>query len=65
VPCIVSWPGTTPAGQVKTDLLDYSDFFVTFAALAGASLAAGVKLDGHSFLPQIQGQPGLPRGWGL
>jgi len=63
VPCIVNWPGTTPAGQVKTDLLDYSDFFVTFAALAGAPLPAGVKLDGHSFLPQIQGQPGQPRDW--
>jgi arylsulfatase A len=63
VPCIVNWPGTTPAGQVSTDLLDFSDFFVTFAELAGAPLPAGVMLDGHSFAAQIRGQTGQPRDW--
>jgi len=63
VPLIVNWKGTTPAGKVKRDLTDFSDFFPTFAALAGAKLPAGVAIDGHSFAPQIKGQPGQPREW--
>lgn len=63
VPLIVNWPGTTPAGQVRHDLTDFSDFFPTLAALAGAPLPAGVTIDGHSFLPQIKGQTGTPREW--
>lgn len=63
VPLIVNWPGTTPAGKVNHDLIDFSDFFTTFADLGGASLPAGVKLDGHSFASQIKGEKGTPRDW--
>ncbi len=63
VPLVVNWPGTTPAGKVNHDLVDFSDFFVTFAELAGAPLPEGVKLDGHSFAAQIKGQKGTPRDW--
>ena len=63
VPLIANWPGTTPAGKVNKDLTDFSDFFVTFAELAGAALPRGVTLDGHSFAPQIRGQQGSPREW--
>jgi arylsulfatase A-like enzyme len=63
VPLIVSCPGTTPAGRTIPDLVDFSDFFVTFAALAGASLPAGVELDGKSFAAQIKGEKGTPRDW--
>ncbi len=63
VPLIVSWPGTTPSGQVKKDLIDFSDFFPTFAELGGAKLPAGVTIDGHSFAPQISGKKGVPRDW--
>jgi len=63
VPLIVNWSGTTPAGQVKKDLVDFSDFFPTFAELGGAELPKGVTIDGHSFAPQILGKKGTPRDW--
>jgi arylsulfatase A len=61
VPLIVSWPGTAPAGRVLNDLVDFSDFFPTFAELAGTPLPAGVTIDGHSFARQLRGEPGQPR----
>ena len=63
VPLAVYWPGHTPAGKVNNDLIDFSDFFSTFAELAGAKLPKGVKLDSHSFAPQIEGKKGSPREW--
>ncbi len=63
VPLLVSWTGHTPAGQVSHDLIDFSDFFATFAELGGAKLPDGVKLDSHSFAAQIGGQKGTPREW--
>jgi arylsulfatase A len=63
VPMIVNWPGTTPAGTVCADMIDFSDYVPTFAALAGAKLPENVIIDGQSFLPQIKGQKGTPREW--
>ncbi|HVT27831.1 MAG TPA: sulfatase-like hydrolase/transferase [Lacipirellulaceae bacterium] len=63
VPLAVNWPGHTPSGKVNNDLIDFSDFFATFADLAGAPLPDAVKLDSHSFAPQIEGQKGSPRDW--
>jgi len=63
VPLVVNWPGVTPAGKISSDLIDSSDFFPTFAALAGATLPAIKIIDGHSFLPQVRGQTGQSREW--
>lgn len=63
VPMIANWPGTTPAGKTSADLIDFSDFFPTFTALAGAKLPAGVVIDGRSFAPQLLGEKGEPRQW--
>jgi arylsulfatase A len=63
VPLIASWPGTTPAGNTNNDLTDFSDFFATFADLAGAKAPEGVKIDGVSFAAQLQGEKGQPRDW--
>jgi arylsulfatase A len=63
VPLVCNWKGTTPAGRVSQDLVDLSDFFPTFAEVAGAKLPAGVTIDGQSFAPQLQGRPGKPRQW--
>ncbi len=63
VPLIASWPGTLPAGKLSRDLIDFSDFFATFAELAGAKLPEGVKVDGRSFAAQLRGQTGQPREW--
>jgi len=61
VPLIVNWTGTTPAGRVLNDLVDFSDFFPTFAELAQANLPEGVTIDGRSFAPQLRGETGKPR----
>jgi len=63
VPMIASWPGTTPAGKSLPDLVDFSDFFPTFCALAGAKLPEKVTIDGHSFADQLKGKKGSPREW--
>jgi arylsulfatase A-like enzyme len=63
VPLIASWPGTTPAGAVNRDLVDFSDFYCTFAELAGAKLPGGLTLDSRSFAPQLRGEKGTPREW--
>jgi arylsulfatase A len=61
VPLVVNWPGVTPKAIVSSDLIDSSDFFVTFAELAGARLPEKKIIDGCSFLPQIRGEKGNPR----
>ena len=63
VPMIVNWPGTTPSGKVCPDVVDFSDYVPTFAAVAGAKLPENVVIDGRSFLPQIKGEKGTPREW--
>jgi arylsulfatase A-like enzyme len=63
VPLIANWKGTTPAGKVLDDLVDFSDFFATFAELAGAAMPQGVTFDGRSFAPRLRGEKGSPREW--
>jgi len=63
VPLIASWTGTTPAGLVNHDLTDFSDFFPTFAELAGAAIPKTLTIDGRSFAPQLKGRKGSPREW--
>ena len=63
VPLIVSGGCLKPGGQVLNDLVDFSDFFTTFADLGGAKLPEGLKLDGRSFAPQLRGEKSSPREW--
>jgi arylsulfatase A-like enzyme len=63
VPLIASWKGTMPEGRVLDDLADFTDFFATFAEVAGAKMPAGVAFDSHSFAPQLRGEKGSPRDW--
>ena len=63
VPMVVNWPGVTPAGRVSSAVIDSSDFFTTFAELAGAPLPAGKVIDGRSFVPLIRGQDKPNRDW--
>lgn len=63
VPLIVNYKGVSPAGRVLNDLVDFSDFFATFAEVAGAKLPEGVTLDSRSFAPQLRGEKGSPREW--
>jgi arylsulfatase A len=63
VPLIASWPGKIASGKVCSDLADSTDFVPTICAAAGITLPQDAKIDGHSFLPQLQGESGTPRKW--
>lgn len=63
VPLIVNWPGKFPAGKVSSDLVDSTDLLPTLCEAAGISLPSNLKVDGRSFLPQLQGKTGNPREW--
>lgn len=61
-PLIVNCPGLVKPGTECGDLVDFSDVLPTLAAIANAKLPK-VELDGRSFWPQCQGDPGSPREW--
>ena len=61
VPMFAYWPGQVPAGLVSDDLIEFSDFFATFADLTGWEMPVGEHFDGRSFLPQLLGGAGNPR----
>ena len=46
MPLLASWKGVVPAGKVVDDLIDFSDFYATFAELGGeiAVLGRGERL---------------------
>lgn len=46
VPCVAWWPSQVPAGRVCGEFLSTLDVLPTLAALTGATLPAGLKLDG-------------------
>ena len=63
VPLVVSWPEKGAKGIISNALIDFTDFYATFAEVAGVKLTRGVEnpIDGHSFLPQIIGEKGTSR----
>ena len=60
---------SSPVGRVSRrkarlrDLTDFSDIYATFAEVAAAKLPKHLTFDGHSFAPQLHGEPGKPRDW--
>ncbi|RMG28602.1 MAG: arylsulfatase [Bacteroidetes bacterium] len=63
VPLIAHWPGTVPAGQVCTGLVDFTDILPTICEAAGIAVPASLNIDGRSVLPQLKGQQGDARQW--
>jgi arylsulfatase A len=63
VPLIVNWLGKAAAYKVSCDLVDSTDFLPTICEAAGVPVPAELKIDGHSFLPQVLGEKGSPRDW--
>jgi arylsulfatase A-like enzyme len=58
VPCVMRWPGTIPAGTVCAEVASAMDFFVTFAAIAGATLPDDRVIDGKDIRPLITARAG-------
>lgn len=56
VPFLVRWPGKTPAGSVRADLVCLTDLFATFAEVVSHPLAEDEAEDSFSLLPILRGQ---------
>lgn len=52
VPMVASWPGKIKSGTTYNDLIEFSDFYATFADIAGKTEVS----DGQSFLPLLEGK---------
>ena len=63
VPLIAYWKGHTPVGSVSDDLIDFTDFYTTFAELSSLKMTDKDAIDGRSFSPQLEGKSGEPRDW--
>jgi arylsulfatase A-like enzyme len=56
VPCLVRWPGKTPAGTVTDFVSGFEDWLPTLLAAAGAAELVPGDVDGISLLPTLLGQ---------
>ena len=65
VPLVAYWKGKTPMGTVDNSLIEFTDFYPTFAAAAGIAKSENDPTDGLSFLPQLTGKDGPKREWVL
>jgi hypothetical protein len=57
VPCVVAWPGITPAGSQQDTLLQSEDFFPTLLAGLHLAPAPGQIFDGLNLLSAFKGKP--------
>jgi arylsulfatase A-like enzyme len=57
-PCVIRWPGQFPAGRVSDEIFHETDFFTTFAAIAGITDYGQNDriIDGVNQLPFLMGK---------
>lgn len=60
-PCIAWWPGTIPAGSVRSDLASTLDVFATLHHLTGIELPQDRVLDSYDITPVLLGTGKSPR----
>ncbi|MBN1590181.1 MAG: sulfatase-like hydrolase/transferase [Pirellulales bacterium] len=63
VPLVANWPGTIPKGQLRQELVDFSDFLPTLCEATGTPVPERLKIDGRSFLPKLLDKEGTLRQW--
>lgn len=64
VPLIVRWDKVAKNGQVKNELVDFSDFFATIQELTGGAGPKDYKIDGRSFVGLLKGDKSyVPRAY--
>ncbi len=61
VPCIVRWPGQTPAGTTSDLPTYFPDWFPTLTAIANGQLPATQTIDGMNLADLLRGKPSPPR----
>ncbi len=57
MPCIIRWPGQTPAGTVCDELMTSMDLMPTFARLTGAKMPTDRIIDGRDVSDLLLGKP--------
>jgi len=60
IPLIARWPGRVPAGSTCEELVLNVDWVPTVFELAGLAKPDGYRIDGRSFLPQLEGRRDAP-----
>jgi arylsulfatase A-like enzyme len=60
VPCVIAWPGKTPANSRSDAMVQSEDFYPTLLAGLGLTPAKDQRFDGINILPALQGEA-LPR----
>ncbi|MBL9190531.1 MAG: sulfatase [Opitutaceae bacterium] len=55
VPLLVRWPGRITAGSANAVPVHFIDWYLTFAAIAGAKLPTTQRLDGENLVPLLTG----------
>ena len=61
VPFVVRWPGKTPRGAVRNEMLELTDLLATCAAIVGTQLPAGMGEDSRNALPALlKAKPATP-----
>ena len=63
VPFYVLWDGTVKSGAVSDEIIDFTDFYATFAELAGVNISNETVVDGVSFAPVLRGEKADRRDW--
>lgn len=56
VPCFIRWPGHLPAGRAVDRIAAHIDVAPTLLDFCGVQQPAGVKFDGVSLVPLLQGE---------
>ena len=60
-PCIISWPGTIPAGETKMEMASTLDVFPTILSLAGLPIPTDRVIDGYDLTGYLTGNEKSPR----
>jgi arylsulfatase A-like enzyme len=60
---IASWPGQVPAGTIRNNLIDFTDFLPTLMNLAGARIPPTFHTDGVDFSGVLLGREEQGREW--
>ena len=63
VPFIANWPGTIKSGQVRQEIIDFSDILPTLCDAAGYEIPPNLKIDGRSIYPLLTGSSYEQRDW--
>lgn len=63
VPMLVNWPEKIKKGLVNENLIDFTDFYMTFGDILNTDKNQDTEVDGISFYPQLLNKKSKTRKW--